>query len=218
LNKNLTKTKQREPKTITTSTHPNCAMKRVILITGTPCTGKTTVANDLAQKLSAQYINLTAYAKNYHLTFGEDTRRKTTIINEEKMRIKLAETLNSSENTNIIIDGHYAAAVTPTNLVTHVFVLRRNPKELKRFMQKCGFNETKIYENLSAEILDICLIEAIQNQKGKVCELDITGKTLEETVTEIFEVLDNDKKCLTGIVDWLGMLERENITDQYLKT
>lgn len=192
-------------------------MKRVILITGTPCTGKTTVAKELTQKLSAQYVNLTEYAKTHQLTVGEDTRRKTTIINEEKMRIKLAETINSSDNNYIIIDGHYAAAVTPTNLVTNVFVLRRNPKELKHFMQKCGFNNTKLYENLSAEILDICLIEAIQTQQGKVCELDITGKSLEKTVTEIVEVLAKGKKCMTGIVDWLGMLERENITDQYLK-
>ena len=47
------------------------------------------------------------------------------------MRKKLAETINSRNEANIIIDGHYAAAVTPTELVTKVFVLRRNPKELK---------------------------------------------------------------------------------------
>jgi adenylate kinase len=191
--------------------------KRVILITGTPCTGKTTTAKQLTTKLNAQYINLTDYAKTYNLTLGEDTERKTTIIDEEKMRQKLSETINNTDNTNIIIDGHYAAAVTPTNLVSYVFVLRRNPKELKEFMQKCGFSDPKLYENLSAEILDSCLIEAMQTQQGKVCELDVTGKTIEENVNEIIDVLDKGKKCNAGFVDWLGMLEREGLTDQYLK-
>lgn len=191
--------------------------KRVILITGTPCTGKTTTAKQLTTKLKAEYINLTEYAKTYQLTLGEDKERKTTIIDEEKMRTKLAETINNTDKTNIIIDGHYAAAVTPTNFVTNVFVLRRNPKELKQFMQKCGFSDAKLYENLSAEILDSCLIEAMQTQPHKVCELDVTGKTVEKTVTEILDVLEKGKKCYAGIVDWLGMLEREGLTDQYLK-
>ncbi len=133
------------------------------------------------------------------------------------MQQKLKETIEKSLSANIIVDGHYAAAVTPSEQVTNVFVLRRNPKELKEFMQKCGFNEAKLYENLSAEILDSCLIEAIQTQSGKVCELDVTGKTVEENVNEILEVLDKGKKCYAGIVDWLGMLEREGLTDQYLK-
>jgi adenylate kinase len=192
--------------------------KRVILITGTPCTGKTTTAKQLATMLpDAQYINLTEYAKTYQLTQGEDKERKTIIINEEKMRTKLTETINASDKANIIVDGHYAAAVTPTELVTKVFVLRRNPKELKQFMEKCGFEGAKLWENLSAEILDVCLIEAIQMQAGKVCELDATGKTVEDAVNDILDVLDRGKKCFSGVVDWLGMLEREGVTDQYLK-
>ena len=202
---------------ITITFRSDTCMKRVILITGTPCVGKTTTAKQLTIQLNAQYINLTDYAKTFSLTLGEDIERKTTIIDEEKMRLKLAQTIKTSENFNIIVDGHYAAAVTPTNLVSNVFVLRRNPKELKQFMEKCGFGEAKLYENLSAEILDSCLIEAMQTQQEKVCELEITGKTVEENVAEILAVLEKGKKCPTGFVDWLGMLEREGLTDEYLK-
>jgi adenylate kinase len=193
-------------------------MKRVILITGTPCVVKTTTAKQIAAKLGAQYINLTDYAKTYGLTLGEDTERKTTIIDEEKIFAKLAQTIEASENSNIIVDGHYAAAVTPTNLVSNVFVLRRNPKELKEFMLKCDFNDAKLNENLSAEILDSCLIEAMQTQQGKVCELDVTEKTVDENVAEILNILNGNKKCFVGVVDWLGMLEHEGLTDQYLKS
>jgi adenylate kinase len=198
-------------------TNEDAVMKRVILITGTPCVGKTSTAKQLAGKLAAQYINLTDFAKTYSLTLGEDTERQTTIIDEEAMRQKLKENIEASTYANIVVDGHYAAAVTPSSQVTTVFVLRRNPKELKEFMQKCGFSDAKLYENLSAEILDSCLVEAIQTQSGKVCELDVTGKTVDENVVEILDVLDKGKKCYVGVVDWLGMLEHEGITDQYLK-
>ena len=49
--------------------------KRVILITGTPCTGKTTTAKELAATLvDCLYINLTEYAKISSLTQGEDKK------------------------------------------------------------------------------------------------------------------------------------------------
>ena len=191
-------------------------MKRVILITGTPCTGKTTTAKHLATKLNADYINLTEYAKTNNLTLGKDKERQTTIINEKAMQQKLTETINATDNPNIIIDGHYAAAVTPKNLVTHVFVLRRNPKELKKLMQKNNFPEAKLNENLAAEILDTCLVEALQTQNGKTCEIDVTGKTPEDTTNDILAVINGKNKCQTGIVDWLGMLETQGLLDQYL--
>ena len=193
-------------------------MKRVILITGTPCVGKTTVAKQLAAKLSAEYINLTDYAKTNNLTLGEDKERDTIIIDEEAMQQKIDETINASQNANIVIDGHYASAVTPTKHVAHVFVLRRNPKELKQFMEKCGYTGSKMWENLQAEILDVCLGEAVEVHAGRVCELDVTGKSVEEVVGWVLEVLDKRRTCLVGTVDWMGTLEQEGILDEYLKT
>jgi adenylate kinase len=191
--------------------------KRVILITGTPCVGKTTLANKLAEQLKAQYINLTDLAKKENLVVGEDKERHTTIIDETKMRRKLRVIIQKAE-TDVIVDGHYAAAVTPKALVTNVFVLRRSPVELREFMRKRGYTESKQEENLSAEILDVCLVEALRKQdKVNVCELDVTGKPLENTLGEVLAVLEGKKKCYTGCVDWLGMLEREGKTDEYLK-
>ncbi len=192
-------------------------MKRVILITGTPCTGKTTTAKALATKLNAQYINLTDFAKTYNLILGEDKERDTIIINEGSMQQKISEIIDASESVNIIIDGHYASAVTSTEHVAHVFVLRRNPVELKHLMEKCGYSGTKMWENLQAEIIDICLGEAVEAHAGRVCELDVTGKSVEQVINEIVDVLEKRKTCIVGTVDWLGMLEREGLTDEYLK-
>ena len=192
-------------------------MKRVILITGTPCVGKTSVAKALATKLKAEYINLTDYAKTNNLTLGEDKERNTTVINEEAMQKKLSQTLDSSQSSSFVIDGHYASAVTPTDHVTLVFVLRRHPKELKMFMEKRGYSGTKMSENLQAEILDVCLSEAIEMHAGRVCELDVTGKSVDDVVGLILDILEKRKTCIVGSVDWLGTSERQGILDQYLQ-
>jgi adenylate kinase len=152
------------------------------------------------------------------LILGEDKDRKTTIIDEEKMRRKIGETIDTTEKSTIIIDGHYAAAVVPKNYVTRILVLRRNPVELRKLMEKCGFSGAKLWENLAAEILDVCLIEALRDhKKEKVCELDVTGKTAKKISREIIAIMDKRKKCFVGCVDWLGMLENQGLLGEYLK-
>ncbi len=192
--------------------------KRVILITGTPCTGKTVVARQLIRKLDADYINLTELANMHDLIVEEDENRKTYVVNEKKMRQKLTEIIDAAQKTTIVVDGHYAPAVVPKRYVTRVFVLRRNPVELRGFMQKRGFADTKLWENLASEILDVCLVEALQEyEKERVCEMDITGKTVEVVVNEILTFLDKNKKCSLGHVDWLDILEKDGLVDEYLK-
>ena len=192
--------------------------KRVILITGTPCVGKTTLARQLSKKLNAVCINLTELAEKEDLTAGEDRERKTKIISEDKMRRKIREILDKAESADVIIDGHYAAAVVPKSHVTHIFVLRRNPVELHALMEKSGFQGPKLWENLASEILDVCLVEALsKHEKGKVCELDVTGKTADDAINEVMAILDSRRKCRVGGVDWLGMLEAEGVLDEYLK-
>ncbi len=192
--------------------------KKVILMTGTPCTGKTTIAKKLTTKLKAHYVNLTELAIAKNLTLGKDKKRNTIIIDEKRMKRKISQIIKTSTNNNIIIDGHYAAHVVPDKLTTHVFVLRRNPTELRKLMQQKDYIDTKLWENLAAEILDVSLIDALKAYSSeKTCELDITGKTANQSVTTILNVLNGKEKCYTGIVDWIGKLETEGTLQDYLK-
>jgi adenylate kinase len=192
--------------------------KRVILITGTPSVGKTTIAKHLTAKLDALYINLTEFTIKQGLILGEDKIRRTKIIDEEKTRIKIAENINATEKTNIIVDGHYAASVVPKLYVTRVFVLRRNPIELRELMKKRGFSDAKLRENLASEILDVCLVEALREQeKEKVCELNVTGRTAENVAREIMVILEKRKKCSAIGVNWLSMLEKKGLIGEYLQ-
>jgi adenylate kinase len=192
--------------------------KCVILVTGTPCVGKTSVARLLTSKLDALYVNLTKLATHENLISGKDEQRGSVIVDEIRMRRKIREIIVHSAREHIIIDGHYAASVVPKKLVTYVFVLRRDPVELRKLMERRGFSGRKLWENLASEILDVCLVEALSAHKeGKVCELDVTGKNVEEVVAEICDILGGREKCCVGIVDWLGKLESEGLLGKFLR-
>ncbi len=191
--------------------------KRVLVITGTPCVGKTTIAKRLAEELAAQYINLTKYAEEQNLINGQDTARDTLIIDEPKMRRRLKNTIQNAHG-DVVIDGHYAPAVVAKSLVSYVFVLRRDPVQLREFMKKCGFSQRKQDENLTAEILDVCLVDALHTQaKDRVCELNVTNKIIDETVREVLETIEGRRACCAGCVDWLGALESQGRLDEFLK-
>ena len=188
------------------------------MVTGTPCVGKTSVAQALTAKLEGLYVNLTELAVNEKLVLGEDTTRKTLVVNEKKMSTKIRSIIEEGKCPSIIVDGHYAVNVVPEKLVSNVFVLRRNPVELRRLMEQQGYSGTKLWENLAAEILDVCLVDALNVcGREKVCEVDTSGKSVEEVVSEILSFLEGKKKCGVGIVDWIGTLESQGLLDECLK-
>jgi adenylate kinase len=192
--------------------------KRIIIVTGTPCVGKTSIANLLASKLDALHVNLTELAIRENLVSSRDEKRNSIIVDEVKMQRKICEIIKNSGEKTVIVDGHYAASVVPKKLVTHIFVLRRDPAELKIFMEKRGFTNHKLWENLASEILDVCLVDALKiHGKEKVCELNVTGKSAEEAVNEILQILNGQGKCRVGVVDWLGKLEMEGRLEEFLK-
>jgi adenylate kinase len=192
--------------------------KRVILLTGTPCVGKSSVAQLLCVKLDAFYVNLTELAVRENFISGKDLERNSIIVDERRMRRKISETIAKCDKEDVIVDGHYAVSVVPKKLVTYIFVLRRDPVELKSFMEKAGFSGRKLWENLAAEILDVCLVDALKvHGREKVCELDVTGKSVEEVVDGILGILMGHGKCRVGVVDWLSKLESEGLLDEFLK-
>lgn len=191
---------------------------RVILVTGTPCVGKTSVAGLLASKLDAFYVNLTELALHENLISGKDEKRGSIIVDENRLRRKIREIVEFCGKSEVIVDGHYAVSVVPKELTTHVFVLRRDPVELRKFMEQCGFSGRKLWENLASEILDVCLCEALNvYEKGRICELDVSGKSVEEIVDEILDILNGSKECHVGVVDWLDKLENEGVLEEFLR-
>jgi broad-specificity NMP kinase len=153
-----------------------------------------------------------------NLTSGRDKERDSIIINEKGMLQRMTEIIRNCNENNVIIDGHYAVNVVPKKLVSNIFVLRRDPVELRKLMEQCGFSGRKLWENLASEILDVCLVDALNaHDKQKVCELNISSRSIEQVTDEILDILTNRKKCSVGIVDWLSKLEKEGLLADFLK-
>lgn len=190
--------------------------RKVILVTGTPGVGKTSVSMKLAARLDTAYIGITDFVKNKKLIIDKDKNRQTLVADTEKATKKLQEILDKSDG-GIIIEGHYVVYVVPKKDVNTVFVLRRDPRELKSVLEKRGYIEKKLWENLTAEILDVCLWDALSIcGNDKVCEIDVTGKSVDAVVEEMVLVLEKIKESRFGTVDWLGKLENERQLEEFL--
>jgi adenylate kinase len=193
------------------------ALKRVILISGTPGVGKSSVSRLLARQLTAMHVNISKLAEREQLIHGKDQVRGTLIADTDELSKRIQSILRRSES-DVIVDGHYAVDVVQPSDVHVVFVLRRDPDELKSILDERGFTGNKLWENLSAEILDVCLWDAIVTcGEDKVCEIDVSGKNIEETVDEILLTLNKKKKLRIGRVDWLGKLAENGRLTEFLK-
>lgn len=100
---------------------------------------------------------------------------------------------------NTIVVGHFSHLLDIEGIVV---ILRTEPKELRKRLREKGFNKSKIEENLEAEALDVCLIEAIEKHR-EVYEIDTTNKNPEEVAEEITEILKGKGgKYKPGKIDW----------------
>ena len=178
---------------------------KTITVTGTPCTGKTSLAKTLAKKLNFYYIDVNRIIKKYNIAEGYDKKRKTKIVDVNKLNkalIKEIETIkknsliqknnfkypkksvnikNSIKNESIknkkikngiIIDSHLSHYL-PKKYVDLCIVAKCNIKELKRRLERRGYDKNKVRGNLDAEIFDVCLSEA-KEMKHKVFTIDTT--------------------------------------------
>jgi len=146
-----------------------------------------------------------------------DRKRKTLVADIEKVSKKIDEIIHNTA-IDVIVEGHFAVDVVPPEKISIVFVLRRDPEALEKILKRRSYSEEKIKENVAAEILDVCLYNAIKVcGEDKVCEINVTSRNVEDVVQEIIKVINGEEKCKIGIVDWLGKLEAEGKLDKYLK-
>jgi adenylate kinase len=180
---------------------------KVIIVTGTPGTGKTTLAVKLAKKLSFYYIDVNKIVKKHNISEGYDKKRKTKIIDVKKLNSALIKEMDNYKNSiqnnsiinsnkelsiknknnkfkkGIIIDSHLSHYL-PKKHVNLCIVTKCDIKILKNRLKKKKYSKEKIRENLDVEIFDICLNEA-KEYKHKIAVVDTTKTNFEELLNKI---------------------------------
>ena len=149
---------------------------KILCVTGTPGTGKTTLAKNLARKLNFLYLDVNEIISKYKMAEGYDKKRKTKIVGIKKLnkflinKIKIIK--KSKKYAGIIIDSHLSHYL-PRKYVDFCIVTKCGIKEMNKRLKKKKFNRNKIQENIQAEIFDICYNEA-KGRKHKIIVMDTT--------------------------------------------
>jgi len=151
----------------------------IVLLTGTPGTGKSTLGGLLEQKTGLKLYPLSEL-------IGEDSilewdeRRDTLVVSIEEIYSSVSRVEDG------ILEGHLSHLLPFEDPL--VIVLRAEPRELKRRLRDKGFSEEKIEENVEAEALDVCLIESMERHR-KVYEIDTTNLSPRETLQAALDII-----------------------------
>jgi len=140
----------------------------IIIVSGTPGTGKTELAKELAKQLKYKYIDINKVIDKNKLIESYDKEKDTNVINEKKLVKALIKIIK--EKKDLIIDSHLSHYI-PAKHIDLCIITKCDLKILKKRLEKKGYKRKKVRENLDAEIFDICFNEAIE-LKHKVLAID----------------------------------------------
>jgi len=205
---------------------------QVIYISGTPCTGKTTVSTKLNDYLKENnfntcFIKINDLAIEKDLVLGEDPDKFYKVIDIDKLNLILNEeiddflnkssnsdcsdsSLESSSESSSVGSSESSNIVIVEGHLSHLcegadkmIILRLNPKELESRLKGRDYSDSKINENLEAEALDVCSAEAYEIYGGNASEIDTTNKSIEEVIDMIINIISGQLESPVGSIDFM---------------
>ncbi len=177
-------------------------MRKIIFITGTPCTGKTTVSEVLSSRLGCRLIKINDLALENNFVLGIDDEKGYKVIDIPKLSDKVAEIIDGSDEL-LIFEGHLAHLC---NGADKVIVLRVRPEILRSRLEGRDYSEAKIHENLEAEAMGVCTAEAYDIYGENISEIDVSDMTVDEIVDALSDVILGSKTYPVGEIDFMDWL------------
>lgn len=163
-------------------------------LTGTPGTGKTTVAA-LLRKKGFNVVMGDQLAGDLGALDRYDPIRETWEVDLSRLDANLLD------SEPMILVAHYAHRLR----VDRAIVLRCHPEVLRERLQGRGWPEKKISENLEAEALSVITAEALE--RVPTFEVDTTKRDASETLEICIEVLGGRGRGYRApVVDWSGVI------------
>lgn len=170
----------------------------------------------LAKEIGAEYVALTQFVSERKLYTGFDRERESRIVNLARVYANLNRLLLRTRRPTIV-DTHIPEGIIPKGLVKIAFVLRCHPRILERRLSKKKWKLSKIRENVLAEMLDVCLINAVKwFGLSRVVQLDTSHISVNKCVATAKRILIQPAQRRVKI-DWIATLDKEHSLARYLE-
>ncbi len=175
-------------------------MYKTIFITGTPCTGKTTVSEILSKHLNCKLVKINDLAIENDFILGIDEDKGYKVIDIDALDEKVS-TIISDELT--IFEGHLSHLCHGAD---KVIVLRVRPEILQDRLKARDYSDSKIRENLEAEALGVCTAEAFDIHGENVSEIDVSYMSVDKIVESIISIIEGKTHYPVGEIDFIEFL------------
>jgi len=178
----------------------------IIILTGTPGTGKDTVAKELSKR-GYRWISTKEIIENKHLWTGMERGARIVHMKNLQKEIKKEIAKAKKKKENVIIDGHLLCELKLDADVC--IVLRTDPVILMERLKRRGYPTRKIKENIESELIDYCTQLAEKNlKKCKIYEVNSSGK-LHDTLRAVEVILKGKGRGFRpGWIDWSRYINR----------
>lgn len=173
----------------------------IIFISGTPCTGKTTISEILSEKLNWNLVKINDLAISNNLVLGIDEDKGYKIIDIDALDDMLSDII--SESDNLIVEGHLCHLCSGAD---KLIVFRCRPEILEERLSLRNYSDSKIRENLEAEALGVCSAESLDLYGDNVYELDVSDLDVDEIVSILIDVISGEKELTFGEIDFMDWL------------
>jgi len=181
-------------------------MRKVIVITGTPGVGKTTLCSQLRKSIKdCSLYSATALVNEFKLYSAKD-KFGVKIVKMKKLEQKINQIVKKDKSATIIFEGHILADLKIKG--AKAIVLREHLNTIKSRLLKRGYVTEKVRENIVSEALDYCGAAAYDNY-SKTYEI-MNGKGAKREILLIINGTYKKKALLINLLEELvGVIKKD---------
>ncbi|MEB3760372.1 MAG: AAA family ATPase [Desulfurococcales archaeon] len=188
----------------------------IIILTGTPGTGKTVLGNLLSKEIDCSLTSTSTLLKEHGLTRTDPTGRFTEIVDDEISSAVETLVRESQEDKCIVLETIYPSLWLSYKDLDYeiplIILLRAHPVELYNRLKTRNWPEQKIIENALSEAFNI-IAEELLDVSHDVLEIDTSRKTAIQSLELLYDKLEEWR---TGIsIDWISDPDVQNLVARW---